>query len=276
VFAALRAGGDPGGDAGCGEGGVCMSFTYAVPLAFVFAAFTLASLPVQADFLSRQKTFANVKTAFAAKNRIVQEVLRENGLSERSLRILIVIYKAQSQLELYARSADESRFRKIAAYDICYFSGQPGPKRKRGDRQVPEGFYEIDRFNPASRYFLSLGLNYPNAADRWKSTAHDPGGDIFIHGDCVSIGCLAMTDDKIQEIYLYALFARNSGQTHIPVYSFPFRMTKTNFSRHARQHRRNPGLIAFWENLQDGFSRFAASQTELTVTVDNNGDYRFE
>jgi murein L,D-transpeptidase YafK len=236
----------------------------------------LASPPVLADFLSQQKTFANVKAALAAKNRVVQEVLRKNGLSDRSLRVLIVIYKAEFQLELYARRADESRYRKIAAYDICHFSGRLGPKRRRGDRQVPEGFYEIDRFNPASRFFLSLGLNYPNAADRRKSTARDPGGDIFIHGDCVSIGCLAMNDNKIQEIYLYALFARNSGQIHIPVYSFPFRMTETNFSRHARRHRRDPGLIAFWKNLQDGFARFADSQNALTVSVDDDGDYRFE
>ena len=78
-----------------------------------------------------------------------------------------------------------------------------------------------------------------------------------------------MTDDKIQGIYLYALFARNSGQ-------IPFRMTETNFSRHARQHRHNPGLIAFWKNLQDGFACFTASQTALTLTVDDNGDYRFK
>jgi murein L,D-transpeptidase YafK len=154
-----------------------MSFPHTV--ASAFAALTLVSPSVFANFLSQQKTFANVKAAFAAKDSAVRETLRKNGLSERSLRILIVIYKAESQLELYARRAEESRYRRIAAYGICHFSGRPGPKRKKGDRQVPEGFYEINRFNPASRYFLSLGLDYPNVADRRKSTAHDPGGATF-------------------------------------------------------------------------------------------------
>ncbi|MDR1935412.1 MAG: hypothetical protein LBS49_07510, partial [Candidatus Accumulibacter sp.] len=153
--------------------------------------------------------------------------------------------------------------------------GKPGPKRRLGDKQVPEGFYHIDRFNPDSDYLLSLGINYPNAADKIKSGNRNPGGDIFIHGACVSVGCLPMTDDKIREIYLYAVYAKNSGQDRIPVYIFPFRMTDANMKSHAAKNAGNPALIRFWKNLKKGYDRFSGNKQALKAGVDENGDYAF-
>lgn len=166
-------------------------------------------------------------------------------------------------------------YKLIAAYDICASSGQLGPKRKQGDRQVPEGFYTIDRFNPASNFYLSLGVNYPNRSDRKKSDAADPGGDIFIHGSCVTIGCLPMTDSKIKEIYLYAVYARNNGQNDIPVYIFPFRMTDGNFQTYKNRYAKNRELTDFWTNLKTGYDKFIAEKKALKVSVDNSGDYLF-
>src|SRR5690606_11025729 len=99
------------------------------------------------------------------------------------------------------------KFTLVKTYPVCSSSGLPGPKRKKGDRQTPEGFYHIDRFNPQSAFHLSLGINYPNSSD--KILGHsDPGGDIFIHGSCVTIGCVPLTDDLIKEVYVLAVEAK--------------------------------------------------------------------
>ena len=150
-----------------------------------------------------------------------------------------------------------------------------GPKRKQGDNQVPEGFYHIDAFNPFSNFYLSLGLNYPNQSDRKKSKAANLGGDIFIHGDCVTIGCLPMTNDKIKEIYIYAIQARQSGQLKIPVYIFPFRQTDENMKKYKSTYQNNQELLGFWNNLKVGYDKFQKDFQELKVRVDANGNYLF-
>ena len=106
------------------------------------------------------------------------------------------------------------------------------PKSGKRNCQIPEDFYYINRFNSTSNLYLLLGINYPNLSDKSKSNATNLGGAIFIHGSCVTIGCLPMTDDKIKEIYLYAINAKNNGQDRIPVYIFPSRITKDKFDEY--------------------------------------------
>ena len=233
------------------------------------------SVFAQENFLSQQKKYARVKTAVTEKEQSLTENLRKNGLATDNVHILVVAYKAEKQLEIYAKKKNETTYNLIAVYDICASSGELGPKRKQGDGQVPEGFYKIDRFNPASNFYLSLGINYPNQSDRKKSNASNLGGDIFIHGSCVTIGCLPMTDDKIKEIYLYAILARNNGQNNIPVYIFPFRMTDNNFQIYKNQYSKNQGLIDFWTNLKSGYDKFVLEKKSLNETVDKSGNYQF-
>ena len=237
----------------------------------------LNSFMTPPDFLSQQKKFERVKAAFLEKENVIQQQLKANGLQSDNFQMLIVAYKEEDVLEIYARKKSESVYKKLISYEVCAKSGQLGPKRKQGDAQVPEGFYHIDRFNPNSNFHLSLGVNYPNDSDRKKSIAEHLGGDIFIHGSCVTIGCLPMTDDKIKEIYLYAVLARNNGQSEIPVYIFPFRMTDENFNKYKAMadYRENLPLIDFWENLKSGFDKFQKKQTELKVTVDKRGNYLY-
>lgn len=99
-------------------------------------------------------------------------------------------------MDIYAKKREDSTYKKLITYKICAKSGHLGPKRRQGDRQVPEGFYHINHFNPNSNYHLSLMINYPNASDKIKSQAPNPGGNICIHGSCVTIGCLPMTRSK--------------------------------------------------------------------------------
>lgn len=239
-------------------------------LTYIIAAFVS-----QPDFLAEQKKYERVRAAFQEKGKIVTQQLAESSLKPDDLNILIMAFKAEDKLELYAKKKVDESYKLLTTYDICARSGQLGPKRRQGDNQVPEGFYYIDRYNPISNFYLSLGLDYPNQSDRKKSKAANLGGDIFIHGSCVTIGCLPMTDDKIKEIYLYAIHARNNGQLKIPVYVFPFKMTDQNSTSYKLRYGNNTALIRFWENLKTGYDRFRRYKKELVVSVDANGDYRF-
>lgn len=229
----------------------------------------------QNDFLADQKRYPRVRTAFAEKEDIVTQKLAAYDIAPEAMHLLITAYKEESELEIYAKGSADAKYKKIASYAICSKSGQLGPKRKQGDYQVPEGFYHIDRFNPVSNFHLSLGINYPNQADRKKSMFRDPGGDIFIHGDCVTVGCLPMTDDSIKEIYLFAIFAKASGQQKIPVYIFPYKMGADNFRNFEAQYHSQPSLIAFWATLKTGYDQFESRKEALRITLDAEGNYRF-
>ena len=248
----------------------------------LLAAFTLVMMPVvhaepvvDTGFLGQQKQYARVRGAIQGKANILDRSLAAQGLKSTALNILIVAYKSEAVLDVYAKSPNEPGYRKLVSYPICAASGELGPKRRKGDRQVPEGFYRIDRFNPVSSYHLSLGVDYPNSADKLKSRATDLGGDIFIHGSCVTIGCLPMTNAVIEEIYLYAIYARNSGQKTIPVYIFPFQMTQEKMGKYEAVYRGQPEMIAFWRNLKQGYDKFIENGKALTVSVTRNGDYGF-
>lgn len=242
---------------------------------FIISFLALSAFTAQTDFLSQQKKYERVRTAYKDKGSLVTEALAKENIRLDDLNILLIAYKNEQQLDLFAKNKNDYRYKKILSYNICAASGQLGPKRKQGDYQVPEGFYHIDTFNPFSNFYLSLGLNYPNQSDRKKSKAANLGGDIFIHGDCVTIGCLPMTDDKIKEIYIYAIQARHSGQLKIPLYIFPFRQTDENMNKYTSAFKNNRELLGFWDNLKVGYNKFQKDLQELNVTVDTNGNYLF-
>ena len=257
-------------------GCVLTIFTRMKKILFLIAALVIIpGLRAQSGFLAGQSRYPRVRAALEEKAETIDACLATHGLDRGRFHILITAYKVEGLLEIHAKDREESAYRKIAEYRICARSGSPGPKRRQGDRQVPEGFYYIDRFNPSSNYHLSLGISYPNGADRIRCDASDPGGDIFIHGSCVTIGCLPMTDDQIREIYLYAVYARDNGQTRIPVYIFPFRLEENNLDAYIRRYAPGEELTAFWENLRQGYTLWRDSGRELTFSVDRTGNYVF-
>lgn len=244
-------------------------------LATILLGLILLTSATQTNFLTEQLKHERVKAANNEKLGVIQLKLQENRLALNDFNLLLIAYKDNDLLEIYAKRKQESSYRKIHSYTICARSGQLGPKRRQGDGQVPEGFYAINRFNPTSSFYLSLGINYPNLSDKRKSAFSDLGGDIFIHGSCVTIGCLPMTDDCIKEIYLLAVYAKNNGQTKIPVYIFPFQMSEENFLAYKAKYSENKNLIAFWNNLKIGYDAFFSTKKELSVTISENGDYAY-
>ena len=198
-------------------------------------------------------------------------LIRHGNFSLTATELFLRAFKHEQRLEVWLRPEGQGRFKLLKTYDFCTSSGQLGPKRREGDRQIPEGFYHIDRFNPRSRFFLSLGLNYPNEADRKLGHPQAPGSDIFIHGGCASIGCIPIRDRGIREVYLLAERARASGQTRIPVRLYPF-----DFDRIDREdtYEKFPEHQAFWETLRPVYQHFERHRQLGPVEVDADGRYR--
>lgn len=244
------------------------------------SGFGFASLPTSGlirpriDFRAIQLRFPRVRAAADERAMVVRGRFAAQGLDPLHSEIYLRAFKHDRILELWARSPGAGPFLKVAEYPICAISGQLGPKRKKGDEQVPEGFYSIDTFNPWSSYHLSLGLDYPNRADRLRSKpGASLGGDIFIHGDCKTVGCLPMTDQLIEEIYWIAVQARGAGQASIPVHVFPTRMDEAGMAYLERMAAGNPGLMRFWRELEPGYREFEANRAVPNVFVDDDGRY---
>lgn len=238
-------------------------------LLIVLLAFS--QIPVKAQFFAQQLRFERVKKAQQKIGQTLTEELKKSGYSVNNLHLMLIAYKEEQRLDVYLKAKSEKQFSLWKSLPVCASSGDLGPKYQQGDLQVPEGIYWIDRFNPSSLYHLSLGLNYPNDADRKRSTAGDLGGDIFIHGKCVTIGCLPITDQLIEPLYLLAVHGRNNGQNKIPVYIFPFELSD------ARLAKEKPNKhYHFWKSLQVGYQRIVDKPEVLKWKSDSRGNYVFE
>ncbi len=177
-------------------------------------------------------------------------------------------------MELWAKNPDVQEYKLIKTYHICAVSGMLGPKRIQGDKQVPEGFYFIEDFNPKSEYFLSLLLNYPNYSDQLLGKDKEKlGGDIYIHGGCVTIGCMPMTNDGIQEIYTVCLNARINGQENIPVHIYPTRLNKNGIGYLIREFPGDTPRQQLWSELRNEYEYFEKTHRLLPVMYSPEGEY---
>jgi murein L,D-transpeptidase YafK len=227
-------------------------------------------------FKAAQLKYPRVKAAYEDKEKLVLDRLKEKYIDKSTVNIFLRVFKKEMRLEVWARSHKQNAFLLLHNYEICAFSGDLGPKRQGGDGQVPEGFYTIDRFNPFSNFHLSLGVNYPNQSDRILGTKGNLGGDIFIHGSCVTIGCMPLTDDKIKELYILALEARAAGQGSIPVHIFPCVMNSEGMKMLETEFSGQPSKQAFWKNIKTGYDLFETNKKLPKVTVQPDGSYGFK
>lgn len=177
--------------------------------------------------------------------------------------VFIRAFKEERELELFVKNKATGKYDLFRTYPIAAASGTLGPKLAEGDGQVPEGFYFTGRrgMNPNSQFHLSFNIGYPNAYDR----AHQRTGTfIMIHGDSVSIGCLAMTDEKIEEIYILCDAALTAGQPFFRVHIFPFRMTEERLEKSAADP-----WHPFWQNLKTGYDHFEQTRIPPNTEVSN-------
>ncbi|MEL7144719.1 MAG: L,D-transpeptidase family protein [Bacteroidota bacterium] len=219
---------------------------------YLIVSFLFASLKVvgQEGFKKDQKRYPRVRTAYAEKEQSVKQLFDSKGISYNHFQVYLQIFKADKKVQLWVKSGGATTYQLLKTYEICSSSGEPGPKRQQGDYQVPEGFYFIDRFNPASSFYLSMGLNYPNQSDRILGVKGDLGGDIFIHGDCVTIGCVPLTDEWIKELYTICVEAKDKGQRRIPVTVFPAKMSGDNYQKLIKKYGSDEDKRSLWAELK--------------------------
>lgn len=244
--------------------------THNVKLLFLVVSILLFSsgFLIKNDFKASQLKHSRVKQAYSDKGTCVEGMLHELNIKE--VHIFIRAFKLEEKLEVWGKDKDSRKFKLITSFPFCHSSGYLGPKRRRGDYQIPEGFYEIDRFNPESNFHLSLRVNYPNASDKIQSNATRLGGDIFIHGSCVTVGCIPITDDWIEEVYILAVEAKNNGQLNIPVHIFPSILNQNNYQELIKDY---PNYTSFWSSLKEGYDYFEDTRVLPKVDVNDEGQY---
>ncbi|MBK7667649.1 MAG: hypothetical protein IPJ32_10095 [Sphingobacteriaceae bacterium] len=224
------------------------------------------------SFKAQQLKNKRVKDAYASKWPGLEAELKAKKINSSAMEVFIRIFKKEKELELWVKNKSDLKYTFLKKIAICASSGELGPKRKEGDYQVPEGIYDIPVFNPNSSYFLALKVGYPNKSDRILVDGKRPGGDIMIHGNCVTIGCIPLQDDPIKDVYMLCVEAKNNN-TSPRVEIYPCKLTDENcklLKEEFTDVKNN-----FWANLKPAFTYFEANKTPAKYSINAKGLYVF-
>jgi murein L,D-transpeptidase YafK len=214
-----------------------------------------------------------VAAARQTKARVLTELFAAAGVAYPPEELYLRAFKHERELEVWAGARGQP-LTKVKTYPFCAASGELGPKRQEGDLQVPEGFYTIDLFNPRSTFHLSIRVSYPNESDRILGR-RPLGGAIMVHGNCVSIGCIAIEDDPIEELYVMTMDARAKMGRQVPIHIFPRRLDAAGLEELAKLPHATEQLLAFWRGLEPGWRLFEETRRPPRVSVDpKTGAYR--
>ncbi len=228
----------------------------------------------QPSFVERQLSQGKIAEIFYHRQDSLKKEFEAKQFNWPPRNLYIRSFKHNQLMEIWIRDEDNRPYRLFKTYPICELSGKMGPKRKEGDLQIPEGFYYINEFNPNSNYHLSMGLNYPNVSDQLLSDSLQPGGEIYIHGDCITVGCLPITDIPIEELYIMATYATNAGQDFIPVHIFPINYSDAQSMEYlAFATKKNQPLQRFAVNLKEVFDYFEENRQLPVIMVNTKGEY---
>lgn len=226
-------------------------------------------------FKSDQQRYSRVRQARINTEEIRDSLFEKTDIDYPPYKVFLRVFKHERVLELWAQQSNSHAFKMIKLYPFTAYCGDLGPKRQEGDLQIPEGFYHINLFNPASSYHLSMQINYPNKSDLIKTTNPDhPGGLIFIHGNRVTIGCIPLGDQAIEELYIICVDSKSSGQQKIPVHIFPFRFEDSkNHELYKKYTQKNSALKLFWDELMLGYDRFQQTFHLPDIQITSDGNY---
>jgi murein L,D-transpeptidase YafK len=225
----------------------------------------------QQGFRKKQQAYPRVREAYSEKWEHLSGMLATLDIDPGAMELYLIAYKKEKQLEVWTRDEGEKPFRLLTTYDICRTSGGPGPKRREGDRQIPEGFYHISAYNPWSNFHLSMCINYPNRSDRVLGVKGSLGGDICIHGSCVTVGCIPLTNSIIKELYILCTEARNNGQIRIPVTIYPARLNRHNYNQLVQKQKGNEERLNLWSDMKTAYERFLSTHRLPEITFLPNG-----
>jgi murein L,D-transpeptidase YafK len=240
------------------------------PAASMAAASSPGSFPGVSNALAAVTASIGGANAAVTPGQPSAEVLPDDnaqGGFKKGSPAYVRIFKKEGVLELWLKRGDNYALYK--SYPVCKWSGQLGPKTRQADFQSPEGFYSVSarQLNPNSHYHLAFDIGYPNAYDRRQGST---GSAVMVHGDCKSVGCFAMTNNGIDEIYGIVEAALRNGQREVPVHIFPFRMTEEAIARESSPKQFMAFLTpvnaqpqrdwsGFWRNLKEGYDMFQHS-----------------
>ena len=218
-------------------------------------------------FLTKSNLFSKVEDSLKLEFKL-------KGLEWPAKYMYVRAFKLERQLEVWIKNDYAETFQLFKVYKVCATSGTVGPKRKEGDKQIPEGFYYINEFNPNSNYHLALGLNYPNASDAILSDQEKPGGDIYIHGNCVTIGCLPLTDSLIEQVYYLASVVKDQGQDFIPVHIYPLRFDNSkSLEQFSVKTKNKVDVQKFAQSIKDAYEFFEDTHQLPAIMVTQKGEY---
>ncbi len=228
----------------------------------------------QDSYLGDNKASNRIAAILSKAEDSVMKQFKSKNLVWPPSAVYVRSFKFDRQLEVWVKDDSARKFVLFKTYKICMQSGTMGPKRMEGDYQVPEGFYHINEFNPNSNYHLSLGINYPNASDRILSDSEKPGGAIYIHGNCVSTGCIPISDEPIEELYVIAGAAKAQGQEFIPVHIFPIKYNiKSSVEYLNNVIKDNAYLQNFNKNIKAVFDYFETQKDLPVILINRKGEY---
>ncbi|MCO5231529.1 MAG: L,D-transpeptidase family protein [Chitinophagales bacterium] len=220
---------------------------------------------------SLRKNFPRVEEAAIHTDSYLKQICNKKGLNLPLKNIFIQVFKDEKIMEVWGKN--EGEWQLIVSYPICFIPGHLGPKIKQGDQQVPEGWYKINSINPKSEFHLSMQINYPNEADLVRSkNEKDPGGDIFIHGNCVSVGCIPIEDIPMEEFFwltVQSIYAYPDQA--IQVLMLPFDLN--NESKYKKMTKQYPEYYSFWEELKSLQVYFEEFREIPNVTISPDGHY---
>ncbi len=226
------------------------------------------------SFFNFQLQFDKVNTAYKQYYNFTKEQFKNADIPFPIEEIFVRAFKNERILEVWVKNSKSDTFLNYKSFRICGISGDLGPKRKEGDHQIPEGAYFIDEFNPKSNYYLSMLINYPNFSDlKYTSNPAKPGGDIYLHGSCATVGCIPINDEGIKELYLLSMMARSNGQSHIPVHIFPVRYDQHGMQKLGSIYKESKDLVPHWLTLKKLYDYFEKYHKVPVVMYDENGDY---
>ncbi|MFI5194614.1 MAG: murein L,D-transpeptidase family protein [Chitinophagales bacterium] len=225
-------------------------------------------------FLDYQKSLPKVSEMLLRKQDTLMKQFRAKQLIWPARFVYIRSFKYDSELEVWVKNSRAEKYKLFKTYKICALAGSLGPKRMAGDYQVPEGFYCINEFNPKSQYHYSLGLNYPNASDKLLCDLSQPGGDIYIHGSCVTTGCIPITDGQIEELYALTAYAKDLGQDFIPVHIFPVNFNNPRSVAYLNKFLQQFNeYVSFEKSMRNAFFYFELNRQVPPVVVNDKGEY---
>jgi murein L,D-transpeptidase YafK len=235
----------------------------------VLLVILVLNIRAQGPFKASQMKYERVKKAYNTKWTDLKKQMTDGGFDANTYEIYLRVFKYEKEVQVWMRNKSVDKFKLFKTYPICSSSGGLGPKRVQGDGQVPEGFYYIESFNPVSSYHLAMKVGYPNKSDSKKATG-SPGGDIMIHGNCVTIGCIPIQNDPIEELYILCVEAKDRKQ-NVRVDMFPCKFTPEKVK--ALSEKFSKDMNTFWETLKAGYDFFETNLAIPKFNIDAKGEY---